>query len=81
MVDVVRALVRDYLGRHRIAGRSDIVADLTWELPALVLFHVLGVPASDLGEVKEGAKTRLWLASGATARSSRVAIKQIPSSA
>jgi cytochrome P450 len=59
MADVVRRLVRDYLDRHRIAGRSDIVADLTWELPALVLFNVLGVPASDVSEVKEGAKTRL----------------------
>jgi cytochrome P450 len=59
MADVVRGLVRDYLDRHRIAGRSDIVADLTWELPALVLFNVLGVPASDVSEVKEGAKTRL----------------------
>ena len=52
-------LVRDYLDRHRIAGRSDIVAELTWELPALVLFNVLGVPTSDVSEVKEGAKTRL----------------------
>jgi cytochrome P450 len=59
MADIVRRLVRDYLDRHRIAGRSDIVADLTWELPALVLFNVLGVPASDVSEVKEGAKTRL----------------------
>jgi cytochrome P450 len=59
MADVVRRLVRDYLDRHRLAGRSDIVADLTWELPALVLFNVLGVPASDVTEVKEGAKTRL----------------------
>ena len=59
MADVVRGLVRDYLDRHSIAGRSDIVAELTWELPALVLFNVLGVPTSDVSEVKEGAKTRL----------------------
>ena len=52
-------LVHDYLDRHGIAGRSDIVAELTWELPALVLFNVLGVPESDVTEVKEGAKTRL----------------------
>jgi cytochrome P450 len=59
MADVVRHVVRDYLDRHGIAGRSDIVAELTWELPALVLFNVLGVPESDVTEVKEGAKTRL----------------------
>jgi cytochrome P450 len=59
MADVVRGLVREYLDRHRLAGRSDIVADLTWELPALVLFNILGVPVSDISEVKEGAKSRL----------------------
>jgi cytochrome P450 len=57
--DVVRRLVSEYLDRHRLAGRSDIVAGLTWELPALVLFHILGVPATDVEEVKQGAKTRL----------------------
>jgi len=51
--------VRRYLDRHRITGPSDIVAELTWELPALVLFNILGVPASDITEVKEGAETRL----------------------
>ena len=59
MDGVVRGLVREYLDRHRLAGRSDIVAELTWELPALVLFQILGVPASDITEVKEGAKNRL----------------------
>ena len=59
MEDVVRAIVRDYLETHLVAGRSDIVADLTWELPALVLFNILGVPSSDVVEVKEGAKRRL----------------------
>lgn len=59
MEDVVRDLVATYLNEHLRDGRSDIVADLTWELPALVLFHILGVPASDMSLVKEGGKTRL----------------------
>ena len=70
----MRRLVRDYLDRHRIAGRSDIVAELTWELPALVLFHILGVPASDITEVKEGAKSRLRFMFGRAADDEQVSI-------
>jgi len=74
MADVVRRLVQGYLDRHLIAGRSDIVADLTWELPALVLFNVLGVPPSDVSEVKEGAKTRLRFMFGRAGEDEQVAI-------
>lgn len=64
MEDVVRNLVGTYLDEHLSAGRSDIVADLTWELPALVLFGILGVPATDLEEIKEGGKSRLLFSMG-----------------
>ena len=39
-------------------GRADIIDDLAWALPALVLFEVLGLPESDLVRVKEGARHR-----------------------
>ena len=74
MEPVVRQLVRDYLHRHQLVGRSDIVAELTWELPALVLFHILGVPASDITEVKEGAKTRLSFMFGRATEDEQAAI-------
>jgi hypothetical protein len=74
MADVVRRLVQDYLDRHLIGGRSDIVADLTWELPALVVFNVLGVPPSDVSEVKEGAKNRLRFMFGRAGEDEQVAI-------
>ncbi len=74
MADVVRDVVGDYLDRHRLAGRSDIVTELFWELPALVLFNVLGVPASDLSEVKEGAKTRLRFMFGRAGEDEQVQI-------
>jgi cytochrome P450 len=74
MADVVRHLVREYLDRHLISGRSDIVADLTWELPALVLFEILGVPAADIGEVKQGAKTRLQFMFGRAGDEEQVTI-------
>ena len=74
MEPVVRRLVRDYLHRHQLVGRSDIVAELTWELPALVLFHILGVPASDITEVKEGAKSRLSFMFGRATDDEQVSI-------
>jgi cytochrome P450 len=39
-------------------GEGELVRDLTWALPALVLFRVLGLPESDLVRVKEGARYR-----------------------
>jgi cytochrome P450 len=39
-------------------GEADLVRDLTWSLPALVLLRVLGLPQSDLLRVKEGARNR-----------------------
>jgi cytochrome P450 len=39
-------------------GHADIINDLAWELPALVLFRVLGLPDSDIARVKEGALYR-----------------------
>lgn len=38
--------------------RADMISDLAWALPALVLFRVLGLPESDLIRVKEGARYR-----------------------
>ena len=32
---------------------------LTWELPALVVFHILGVPPEDVASVKAGSANRL----------------------
>ena len=40
---------------------ADIVADLTYEYPAHVLFHVLGVPAADVPQVKAWAGNRIKL--------------------
>jgi cytochrome P450 len=36
-------------------GEADIVHDLMWEVPAMVIFHMMGVPDSEIDEVK--AKT------------------------
>ena len=55
-------------------GRADIVRDLAWALPALVLFRILGVPDDEVPRVKEGSwsshPAHLWSANrgGAGAR-------------
>ena len=50
-------------GVQRIADSApvDIVAELTYEYPAYVLFHVLGVPAADVPQVKAWAGNRIKL--------------------
>jgi PAS domain S-box-containing protein len=41
-----------------------LIRDLAWELPALVVFRVLGVPDSDVPRVKAGAASRLLVMFG-----------------
>jgi cytochrome P450 len=54
----IRDLARRFLDEHFRAGSADIIADLAWAFPALVLFRVLGLPESDLARVKRGARHR-----------------------
>jgi cytochrome P450 len=44
--------------RLSTAGEADIVRALSWELPALVIFKVLGVPDEDVPRVKAAAAMR-----------------------
>ena len=52
----------------------DIVADLTYEYPALVLLHLLGVPASDAPQVKAWAGNRIKLYYGRPTAAEQVAM-------
>jgi cytochrome P450 len=54
----VRELTRRFCDEHFRDGRADMIADLAWALPALVLFRILGLPDSDLQRVKAGARAR-----------------------
>ena len=40
-------------------GRVDMVADFAYELPALVIFQVLGIPDEDTPKIKAWAPTLL----------------------
>ena len=61
-IEALEPFIRDVAGRFcddRFQdGRADMIGDLAWALPVLVLFHILGLPESDLVRVKEGARYR-----------------------
>ena len=63
-------------GVERIADNApiDIVAELTFEYPAYVLFHVLGVPAADVPQVKAWAGNRIKLYYGRPSAAEQIAL-------
>jgi cytochrome P450 len=60
----IRQLVNDGVDRFEARGRADLVAELVYELPALVLFKLLGIPESDVQTIKMWADSRLVLSFG-----------------
>ncbi len=60
----IRRLVRRYLDAMEPAGEADIVRDMFYELPVLVLFLFLGLPEADVGKVKVWSRNRLLLTWG-----------------
>ena len=40
---------------------ADLAKGLTWDVPALVLFHLIGIPEEDIPQVKEYADSRVVL--------------------
>lgn len=60
----IRKLVNDAVDRFENDKRADLVAQLVYELPALVLFKLLGIPESDVQQIKEWADSRLVLSFG-----------------
>jgi cytochrome P450 len=61
-IEMLEPFIRDGVRRlcdERFGYRqADMISDLAWALPVLVLFRVLGLPESDLVRVKEGARYR-----------------------
>jgi cytochrome P450 len=61
MEPFVRELTGRFLEQRLSSGRADLIRDLAWDLPALVIFRVLGIPDEDVAGVKAGAESRLLL--------------------
>jgi len=59
MESFIRELTTRFMRERFVNGRVDLIRALAWELPALVVFRVLGVPDRDVPRVKSGAESRL----------------------
>ncbi len=60
----IRELTRLAIGTLKGRGRVDLVDDFTYELPARVIFQLLGVPEIDARKIKEWADSRFNMISG-----------------
>ncbi|HUO70351.1 MAG TPA: cytochrome P450 [Solirubrobacteraceae bacterium] len=54
---IATGMIDGFAGR----GEADLVAELTRELPALVIFRMLGIPDADVPKVKEWAQSRVYM--------------------
>ena len=74
----IRDIAERSVGRLLERGRAplDIVAELTYEYPAYVLFHVLGVPDADVPRVKAWAGNRIKLYYGRPTPAEQIAMTE-----
>ena len=72
--DAIRALAVNAIERIIDKGQVDIVKELTYEFPAQVLFHVLGVPDADVPQVKAWAGNRIKLYYGKPTADEQIAM-------
>jgi cytochrome P450 len=79
-VHALEALAREFTGRFLngrwSSGRADLVRDVAWDLPALVIFRVLGIPDEDVPRVKAGADSRVLLMWGRSTKGDQVRLAQ-----
>jgi cytochrome P450 len=59
MEEFIRELASRFCNERFRNGTGDIVRDLAWELPALVLFRILGIGEDQVHRVKEGSWSRI----------------------
>jgi cytochrome P450 len=57
----VRELATRMIERFESRGHADLVPELTRDLPAFVIFRLLGIPDEDVPNVKEWAESRVYL--------------------
>ena len=55
----IRELAVRFFDERFRTGSADIVRDLAWELPVLVLFRILGIGNDQVARVKEGSWNRI----------------------
>jgi cytochrome P450 len=57
----IRAIATQMIDRFADRGHADLVTELSHELPALVIFRMLGIPDADVPQVKEWAQSRVYM--------------------
>jgi len=57
----IREIATTMIDRFADRGEADLVAELAYELPALVILRLLGIPEEDVANVKEWAQSRVFL--------------------
>jgi cytochrome P450 len=57
----IRSIATEMIDRFAARGYADLVAELAHELPALVIFRMLGIPDADVPRVKEWAQSRVYM--------------------
>jgi cytochrome P450 len=60
----IRQRTRELIDLFAAEGRADLVRQLTYDLPALVVFMLLGIPDEDVPDVKQWAASRIALTWG-----------------
>ena len=71
----IEATVSAYIDQFETGPKpSDLVAGLTWEVPALVLFKLLGVPEDDVHQVKKWASSRVVMTWGRPTEEEQIAL-------
>ncbi|HEY6698053.1 MAG TPA: cytochrome P450 [Acidimicrobiales bacterium] len=68
----IREIAVRMIERMAPLGRGDWVADLAYDLPALVIFLLLGIPDSDVPNVKAWAQSRVQLNFGSLPEADQV---------
>ena len=64
MEPFIRSLVVRFCEERFRGGKADLVRELAWDLPALVLFKILGVPDNDVESIKTGSWNRILFVYG-----------------
>jgi cytochrome P450 len=55
----VRDKTRQFLSERFTTGETDLVRSLTWDIPALVILRLLGVPDEDVPAIKPAMENRI----------------------
>ena len=71
----IQETVKTYVNRLAVGDKpADLVAGLTWDVPALVLFKLLGVPAKDVQLVKNWAASRVVMTWGRPSEDEQISL-------